>query len=104
MLNVFDFWRNIDCHNPYESMRKLCLSAGISYNNTCKQRTNSYMPKPETLLKLSKAMGVSIEFLLTGKEERRYPPEIEEIARWLTLFGTDEDIAIIKRLLRIPEK
>ena len=104
MLDTLSFWRHIDLINPYPSSRELCKRAGVSYGNICKQRTNLYMPKPEALLKLSKALGVSIECLLTGEEDRRYPPEIEEIARWLKLFGTSEDIAIIRRLLRIPAK
>lgn len=104
MLNVSDFWSNIDRLNPYDSLKELCLRAGIHYKNTCQQRADGYMPKPEALLGLSKALSVSINGLLTGREERKYSAEIEEIARWLSMFGTEEDLAIIRRLLRIPPK
>lgn len=104
MLDVKEFWEHIDSLNPYQSMRELCNRAGINYKNTCQQRSDGYMPKPEALLKLSRALGVSIESLLTGRLEVAYSPEIDEIARWLKLFGTEEDFAIIRRLLRIPGK
>lgn len=104
MLNVSDFWKNIDNLNPYDSLKELCDKAGIHYKNTCQQRADGYMPKPEALLGLSKALAISINGLLTGKEEKKYSTDVEEIARWLSMFGTQEDFAIIRRLLRIPSK
>lgn len=105
MLSVLEFWNNIDRLNPYGSTKKLCDKAGIHYKNTCQQRADGYMPKPETLLKLAKALNTSIECLLTGKEAPlKYSPEVEDIAKWLNLFGTNEDFTIIRRLLRMPEK
>ena len=104
MLSVYEFWKNLDKQNPYDSLRVLCERAGINYNSTLKQRCNCYMPKPEALLLLSKAMSVSIETLLTGEESHIYKSEVEEIAKWLQLFGTPEDYEIIRRLLRMPGK
>ena len=104
MLSIEDFWNHIDKINPYESLKQLCIRANINYNTICKQRTHLYMPKPETLLQLAQALGVSIECLLTGEDSPAYSDEIEEIARWLKLFGTEEDFRLIRRVLGMPGK
>ena len=104
VFNSYQFWNNIDKINPYKSTRQLCLKANVNYHNICQQRSDGYLPKPETLLLLSKAMAVSMETLLTGEESHIYKSEVEEIAKWLQLFGTPEDFEIIRRLLRMPGK
>lgn len=104
MLGTVEFWNHLDRVNPYDSLKQLCIRAKVNYNTICKQRSNQFLPKPETLLQLSEAMGVSMECLLTGEESPAYSDEIEEIARWLKLFGTDEDFRLIRRVLGMPGK
>lgn len=104
MLGIVEFWNHIDKINPYDSLKQLCIRAGLNPKQIYQQRQRYYMPKPETLLQLSEAMGVSMECLLTGEESPAYSDEIEEIARWLKLFGTDEDFRLIRRVLGMPGK
>lgn len=104
MLNVIDFWNHLDKINPYSSVKELCDKAGINSHTIYQQRQRFYMPKPETLLLLSNAIGVSLEFLLTGKDEPMYSKDIDEIARWLKLFGTKDDFRLIRRVLGMPDE
>ena len=104
MLSIVEFWEHLDKINPYGSMRQLCAKAGIDPRQIYQQRQKFYMPKPETLLQLAQTLGVSIECLLTGEDSPAYSDEIEEIARWLKLFGTEEDFRLIRRVLGMPGK
>lgn len=104
MFNTEEFWDNLKLINPYPSLSKLCEMTGISYKNTVQQIQKGYMPKPETLLKFSDGIGVTINTLLDGRKGSQYKPEVEEIAKWLQVFGTDEDFRCIRYMLRMPGK
>lgn len=104
MLNVVEFWDHLDSINPYSSIQKLCDKAGLNSHTIYQQRQRFYMPKPDTLLLLARALGVSIECLLTGEDIPVYSKEIDEIAKWLKLFGNEEDFRLIRRVIGMPGK
>ncbi|MBO8442591.1 MAG: hypothetical protein IAC42_02365 [Spirochaetes bacterium] len=69
MNDGFAFWKLVDKLNPYRSITDFIKAAGLNYNNAKQQRSDCRIPKSEDLLKIASTLGVSIEYLLTGKEE-----------------------------------
>lgn len=69
MLDGYRFWQNVDRVNPYRSARAMAKEAGIDYKHMTQQRADSTVPKGADLLKISRAMHVSIESLLTGEDD-----------------------------------
>lgn len=98
----FNFWTNVDTCNPYKTIRGLCNATGLDYWNTTQQRSKNIIPKADVLLKISKAVHKSIEYLLTGKDHKEYPPRIDAIARRCLYFASEEDLFLIERILNIP--
>lgn len=82
MNTGFEFWKLVDRLNPYRTMSQLAEAAGLNYLNIKQQRTDCRIPKAEDLFKLANALHVSIETLLTGKEEKDENP-ISEEARYV---------------------
>ena len=100
--NAYEFWKRVDAYNPCNNTRELCKRIGLDYWNTMQQRSKEIIPKPPELLKISKALGKTIDFLLTGEERRDYSPRIDRIARECQFYATNEDLMLIERILRIP--
>lgn len=89
--------------------------AGLSRSTLQDWKNGRCVPKAETLLKIADYFGVSMEYLMTGKETEHEPyyrdPESREIADFLfknpqyaTLFKTvrdvpPEDLKMVQELL-----
>ena len=102
MNSGYEFWKVVDGCNPYKTIRGLCDATGLDYWNVAQQRSKNIIPKAESLLAISEALHKSIEFLLTGRERRDWPPRIDAIARACTYTATGEDLLAIERILRLP--
>lgn len=98
----FDFWKTVDGCNPYKTIRGLCEVTGLNYWNTAQQRSKNIIPKADVLLKISEAVNKSVDYLLTGKERKDYPPRIDAIARRCLYFASTEDLFLIEHILKIP--
>lgn len=96
-----EFWELVIRNNPYSTLSELTAKAGIDYRHAMQQRGDNRMPKVEDIFLLSRAMGKSMEFLVTGKLRQNYPPHIEAIAN-RCMAVSPEDIRIVERILRIP--
>ena len=96
-----EFWELVICNNPYSTLRELTAKAGIDYRHAMQQRGDNRMPKVEDIFLLSRAMGKSMEFLVTGKARQIYPPHIEAIAT-RCMAVSQEDISLVERILRLP--
>ena len=72
----------------------------MNYQSLRDQRTNNRMPKLELACSIAYALHTSVEFLVTGKERDSFPPRIQNIAI-RCLSASEEDLALIERVLRI---
>lgn len=65
------FWLRVDSELSKEgrSLSDLCSSINVSYFTVNTQRKNHKLPKVEQLLSMARALGVSMEYLLTGEGE-----------------------------------
>ena len=107
MVTAKEFWDLVDNNNPYKTVGKLVAITGINYHRMTQQRCDEVIPKVEDLYKISQAIGKSMEFLLTGKEEpkkieKKLPDRIEKIIFYLEHLATEEDFRLVERILRIP--
>ena len=77
LIEPKQFWRRIDdiLYQRDENLKTLCEKTEISYNTLGTQRARCSIPKPEQLLSMAQALGVSMEYLLTGHGK---PPICEE--------------------------
>lgn len=71
LLDGFEFWKQIDFLLNKNHLTNLDLSdkAGIVYRTVTTQRNRHSIPNGEQLLRMAKTLNVSIEYLLTGKED-----------------------------------
>lgn len=102
-----DFWDRVDMNNPYNTLTKLIANTNIDYVNLRRQRFDNRIPKTLDVYELSKALGTTMEYLLTGIEEKKeppLPPRIRRIVLNLMHIATDEDLLLVERILRIDER
>lgn len=71
-MDAYQFWDNLDkARGDTTTLKDLCRNLGIAYQRIADQRSDCRFPKLEDAYALSEALGVSIDFLITGKESRR---------------------------------
>lgn len=70
MNNGFGFWKTVDRLNPYKTMSQLAEAAGLNHTNIKQQRSDCRIPKAEDLYRIAVAIGVHMETLLTGTDEK----------------------------------
>lgn len=78
----------------------LASAGAIPLNTYNGWRKRNILPRADECLVLAKALGTSVEFLVTGKERDSFPPRIQTIAI-RCLSASEEDLALIERVLRI---
>ena len=102
------FGKNLKQELIYAGMLKkeLAVKAGINKRAIDTYvRTNSSMPPADTAVKIAKALGVTVEYLVTGKEIKQntvqYPSEariVAEITAQLDEKNRKMAVAIIKSM------
>ena len=95
MITPYMFWRRFD-RLKRESLKDICARQGIRYDRLLHNRSDCRLPKAEDLVALGDAVGVSIEYLLTGRHH--YSARIRRIADHLTDQGEDA-LGEVERLL-----
>ncbi|MCH3916760.1 MAG: XRE family transcriptional regulator [Spirochaetia bacterium] len=83
------------------SLKSLSEAAGISYKNMKDQRSLDRLPKLEDAYAIATVLGVSVEYLLTGKNKFVIPAAIQDIITRLSRASEDE-LNMIRRLLGLP--
>ena len=78
---AFRFWQRIDSLNKDGTLLNLCRRSGVDYNRVKHNRSDCRIPKADDLLLLSRGVGRSIEFLLTGEDHQgsALPPEARAV-------------------------
>lgn len=74
-----EFWNRVDLMLGTETLKDLCKKAGLNYDSIRNRKSGATysLPRMETGYALSRALGVSMEFLLTGKDDR--PASVAEL-------------------------
>ncbi len=88
------FWNQIDKANSNQTLKSLCERAGLNYSNIKNQRSLNRLPKLEDAHALSRELGVTLEYLLTGVETQNLSPEAREVE------SSPELRALVRAVLR----
>lgn len=74
-LYTMSFWENVERELEYQgiSRKELASETGMSYNNIGNGIKRNAMPGADTALKISKALGVSIDYLLCDETTEAEP-------------------------------
>jgi len=64
-------------------------SIGIAQSTVSNWKTRNTIPKSEDLYKISQAIGVSMEYLLTGNDEKELSPDKIELLKNYDLLSDD---------------
>lgn len=85
------------------TLKDLCTKAGINYNSVRNRKSGPVysLPRIETGYAISKALGVSMEYLLTGEESKQNP--FQEYIPFMEK-ASKEDLYGVRKLLGMPEK
>jgi transcriptional regulator with XRE-family HTH domain len=107
--NIFDqdlgfwFWKRVDGLRGKRQLKEIAEAAEIDYTRIKNQRSDNRTPKLEDAYRLSRVLGCSLSFLITGVEsDNIIPGNLLPIINALKT-ASEEDIHIVRRILRIPE-
>lgn len=77
------FWQNVEAEREYQgiSRKELAFKAEITYASISIGLERNSIPVADAALRIAKALGVSLEYLLSGDEKNRDNE----------LFNTDEE-------------
>lgn len=101
----FDFWREVDRLNKLETTKELAEVGGLNYVRMRNQRSEGRIPGSVDLLRISKVLGVSPEYLLTGQGEEsssRYA-RIQDIIDWL-MAKSDAELEVFRQYNHVPRE
>lgn len=102
----FKFWKRFDKHREgagFSSLKKFADYSKIPEQRMKNQRSRNQIPKIYDLLTISKLLGVSTEYLVTGADSfavANYPYRIKAIAEKLTKVS-EFDLTIIERSVEL---
>ena len=95
--NAYEYWNRIDSSNKM-SLKDLCEASGVSYVKVRQNRTDMRLMGCMETLALSKALNVSMEYLLEGSTDNKfqeYFAYLEKADKW--------QIAAVRRILEMPD-
>lgn len=100
-MDGYLFWKNVDRILGQQKLIDAAEKAGINYRTIKNQRSDSRLPRLEDAFKIARSLGTTVEYLMTGEmEEEGYPIRIERIID-RCLIASDDDLALVERVLRI---
>ncbi len=107
-----DFWKRVEDELEFQgkSKKELACLTNIKEQTLHKAFERSSAPSAETALKIAKALNVSIEYLITGKEDKDTPenqrisPQIKELITKLNHFTPKQKQIIFDIAEVIEEK
>lgn len=76
-INPDNFWNRLDFKRGKTTLKSLTEFLGIEYETIRVQRTRHRFPKPEYMYLLAQSLDVSVDYLLTGKSEKKNPIQKE---------------------------
>lgn len=80
-----EFWNRVDMELGTETLKDLCHRAGLNYNSVRNRKSGKVycLPRLGTGYAIAQALGVTLEYLLTGKTGKSPDPRINAIASYL---------------------
>ena len=77
-MDAYRFWDNLDkARGESITLKDLCKKIGIAYQRLADQRSDCRFPKLEDAYALAKAIGVSLDYLITGESLSNLSPEAQ---------------------------
>lgn len=105
---VASYWSNVN-----KAVKALGVSykfmsevTGIDYVSIIDWRAKKRMPNAEALVKISKFLNVSIEFLLSGEQKEDDKEQLRPCYQYLVPYINNADetgIALVERALGVPK-
>lgn len=94
--DVYDFWKRVDELRGHISLKDLSEMTGIKYSRIRDSRSLCRTPGLYDVIKISDALGVSVTYLVTGKDSSALMPEM--------IFVRDHAAArlLIRRIMDNP--
>ena len=94
--DVYDFWKRVDELRGHISLKDLSEMTGIKYTRIRDSRSLCRTPGLYDVIKISEALGVSVTYLVTGKDSSALTPEM--------LYVRDSEAArlLIRRIMDNP--
>ncbi len=78
-INATNYWKRIDYLMSNRVIREFCEETGISYNTfRCNHASLRMFNVTETYI-IANALGVTVEYLLTGKQPNCYSEELRTV-------------------------
>lgn len=84
-LNAIEVIERIKSHLSPKELEDL----GFSISTVSSWKQHNTIPKTEALYKISQAIGVSMEYLLTGNDEKELSPDKIELLKNYDLLSDD---------------
>lgn len=88
------FWQNVEVEREYQglSRKELAFKAKISYANIGIGLERGSIPVADAAFRIAKALGVTVEYLLTGEADARNitiktSASILQMQKLLTIYG-----------------
>jgi hypothetical protein len=102
-MNAGIFWKIVkkEVERQKTSFEWLYQKTGIPKGTFSSWKSRNLMPRADDALRIAWALGVSVEYLLTGtdKGDSASNPRIQEIIEEMVLFD-DRDIEAVKALVK----
>ena len=91
------FWKQVDLQRGKTLLSEIASALCLNYQSIRDQRTNNRLPKLEDAYSIASYLGVSIEYILTGKDDsRKLTAEAEAV-------NNDPELqALVRAVLRDP--
>ena len=86
------FWKNLDACKGSVSLTDLSKKLSLNYRGILDQRTSNRLPRLEDAYAMASCLGVSLEFLLTGKQHSLASPEAQAVEE-------DKELRLVVRAL-----
>lgn len=102
-MDAYRFWKNVDAISDGVTLVALASKANLNYRTIKNQRSGNRMPGISEAYALAKALGTSIEFLLTGNDTSEFPPRILAIAK-RCMDAEEDDLRLIEKVLNIKKE
>lgn len=96
---AYEFWKNFDKAIGKIAIKDFAVKNGFDYIRIINQRSDCRLPKLEDAYALASALGVSVEYLLTGQGDS--PPRNtanDDIISRLDI-ATPEECDMVRRML-----
>lgn len=103
-VDGYKFWKNVDIAKESRTILDIANESKLNYKTIKTQRSNNTLPNGEDIYSIAQAIGVSMEFLLTGiNPKNQYSTRIKAIID-KCIAASENDLILVERILRIEEK